>query len=247
MEAALFKELSLYNTAVELLGDNKGAKPFCSFEDRVYNIILHCRTDTACDVQTAFNDRLELDQLDLIDLDWDDVWDRVIDAEAAAMRKQQPNSRNNRRPPSEDSPPTDAILMPCLLHGHCGHETTDCKTLRKYPDLPSSAIRILKHNHICVIGYGEQHPEGQCGRPDCKFKHVSPAAAQSIVDQPSQQGIGQQQSLDGSSQGPPAAPMLHSNIRRPAPTLPALPPPDDGNSLFASFGMITYIDDEADC
>jgi len=247
VETVLFREQSLYSTAVTLLGTNKGAKPFVSFEDRTNNI-LRCRTTTTCDVKSAFNDRLELDQLDLIDLDWDDVWDRLIDAEAAATRKnKRGNHSNQQRPPSADPPPTDNILMPCILHGPCGHETPNCKTLRRYPSMPASAVRILKHNHICVIGYGEKHPEGACGREDCKFKHVTPEAAQAIINQPAQQFIGRQQSLVGSSLGPPAASMLHSNIR-PAPTLPALPPPDGGDSLFASFGMITpYLDDEADC
>ena len=78
VEAALFRELSLYDTAVDLLSTNKGAKPFCSFKDRIDNI-LRCRTTADCDVQTVFNARLELDQLDPIDLDWDGVCPGQVD------------------------------------------------------------------------------------------------------------------------------------------------------------------------
>jgi len=238
VEAALFRELSLYDTAVDLLSTNKGAKPFCSFKDRIDNI-LRCRTTVDCDVQTVFNARLELDQLDPIDLDWDDVWDRLIDAEAAATRNRKRDIHNDRRPTSADHPPTNHIVMTCILHGQCGHETPDCKTLRKYPALSEGTIRTLKHNGVCVIGYGNKHPQGDCNRTDCKFKHVLPEVAEQILAQPSQQSL--QGTPDGSTQGPPADRFLR-------PPLP-LPAPDDGNDRFASFGVIgSYVySDEDDC
>ena len=247
VEAALFRELSFYNAAADLLGTNKGAKPFCSFEDRIENI-LRCRTTTDCDVKSTFSTRLELDQLDPIDLDWDDVWDRVIDAEAAATRKNKRGNHNSQRPPSADHSPTDHIMMTCLLHGQCSHETTECKTLRKYPDLPASTVRILKHNGICVIGYGEKHPQGDCGRQDCKFKHAPPNVAEAILAQPSQQSIG-----NGSTSGPPAQRMrfpgtgtpTDTRIVNPAigsPALP-LPAPDDDDSLYASYAIMSFPDD----
>ena len=229
VEAALFHELSLYDAAVDLLGTNKGAKPFCSFEDRVTNI-LRCRTTDHCDVKHAFDTRLELDQLDLIDLDWDDVWDRVIDAEAAAARK---HKGRNHRPPSQDPPPTDHIVMTCILHGQCGHETPACKTLNRYPDLPESTIRILKHNHICVIGYGEKHPQGECGRQDCKFKHVTPDAAAVILTQPLQLAHR------------PSSLIAHPAIEAP-PILgsAAHPLPAQDDDMFASYAVIGYPGEE---
>ena len=49
VEAALLTELSLCHAAGDLLG----TKPFCSFEDRVSNI-LRCRTTADTDVKLAF-------------------------------------------------------------------------------------------------------------------------------------------------------------------------------------------------
>ena len=123
--------------------------------------------------------------------------------------------------------------MPCLLHGHCGHETTDCKTLRKYPDLPASAVRILKHNHICVIGYGEKHPQGECGRQDCKFKHVTPDAAAVILTQPLQLAHR------------PSSLIAHPAIEAP-PILgsAAHPLPAQDDDMFASYAVIGFPGEE---
>ena len=254
VEAALFRELSLYDTAVALLGDNKGAKPFCSFEDRIRNI-LRCRSTADCDVEAAFKTRLDLDQLDHIDLDWDDVWDRVIDAESAAVRAQKNCNHKNRRPQS-DHPATDLISMACVLHGQGGHDTADCHCLKKYPALSHATIRVLKFNGMCVIGYAEQHPQGQCGRKDCKFDHPPKEHVEALLRQPIMSSI----ASGATNQGPPPSKMLGPNIPAAShtslianPAIEALQPPSltapgfvptPNDDLYGSFAMVEYTGEE---
>jgi len=233
VEAALFNELSLYNAAVDLLG----TKPFCSFEDRVSNI-LRCRTTAHINVKLAFETRLDLDQLDLIDLTWDDVWDRVIDAEAAAARKHS----KGLRPPPGDHPPTNHIVMSCVLHGQCGHETDACHVLRQHPKIKHDAVRKMKHHGICVIGYCEGALGGDCGRPGCKFKHLPLNKTDALLEQPIKLLATE---ANRAANAPADTRIAHPAIEAPpilgSPAYP-LPAPDD--DMFASYAMVEYAGEE---
>ena len=172
VEDALQQELDLHERAEKILRRQSGNKHFTTFSDRVENI-LKAREKINKPIREKFHARLELDNLSLIEISWDDVWDRIIDADLAASRQRSP-----KKQPKEDSSPEDTSHPKplCALHGDCGHTSSQCRDMAKL-DADPTVVAKLKFNKLCVWDY-----YGKCNKGDgcksatsgesCPFKHL---------------------------------------------------------------------------
>ena len=134
VEDALQQELNLHEQAEKLLRRQSGDKHFSTFSDRVDNM-LTAREKINKTIREKFHARLELDNLTLIEISWDGAWDRIIDADLAASRQRSPKNK-----PKTDSSPEDEShpKLPCVLHGDCGHTTSQCRDIAKLGAHPST-------------------------------------------------------------------------------------------------------------
>ena len=172
VEDALQQELNLHEQAEKLLRRQSGDKHFSTFSDRVDNM-LTAREKINKTIREKFHARLELDNLTLIEISWDDAWDRIIDADLAASRQRSPKNK-----PKADSSPEDESRpkLPCVLHGDCGHTTSQCRDIAKLGAHPSTVAK-LKNNRLCIWDYYDKCGQGQGCKAShnggsCPFKHL---------------------------------------------------------------------------
>ena len=156
VEDALQEEFNIHKRAEKLLSHHEGNKSFSTFDDRVENILL-TRGKLNKTIREKFYTRLDLDNLTLIELSWDDVWERVVNADLAASRNsnQQPKIKTPKAPAEDNGSPSKK--QPCTLHGDCGHTTAECRDITKLGADPV-VIKKLKSRRLCVFDY-----YGKCG------------------------------------------------------------------------------------
>ena len=167
VEDALQQELNVHERAEKLLLHHKGNKAFSTFDSRVENI-LAARNKIHKSTRDRFYERLNLDNMTLIELSWDDIWDRVVNADLAASRqdKQLYFSPSVQIPLHDDNNGGDAEKQFCALHGNCHHKTIACNDIAALGADPL-VIRKLKSRGLCVYDY-----YGGCKDPgQCKYKH----------------------------------------------------------------------------
>ena len=172
VEDALQQEHRIHERAEKLLRRQPGDKHLSTFSDRVDNM-LAAREKINKTIREKFFARLELDNLTLIEISWDNAWDHIIDADLAASRQRSPKNK-----PKADSSPEDESRpkLPCVLHGDCGHTTSQCRDIAKLGAHPSTVAK-LKNNRLCIWDYYDKCGQGQGCKAShnggsCPFKHL---------------------------------------------------------------------------
>ena len=154
-EEALYEEHKLYMRGCRL----KKSDVFCTIEDRVENFL----SSRSAALHEAFYDQLEIDKTDVLDLTWDEIWDRLLDADAAVHRTRP---QHKKRTHNEDKDNGSGRDRYCKLHGWGNHTTEDCGQANQYDNLDT--VEECRKKGICfkfVSGKCRLSPE------DCKFSH----------------------------------------------------------------------------
>ena len=174
VEDALQQEHDIYQRAEKLLCRQTGNKCFSTFADRLENM-LAIREKTNKTVREKFYARLDLDNLTVIEINWDDAWDRIINADMAASRQRTPKKKPKEEREHQHGDPPNQNLG-CVLHGECGHSTSQCRDIAKLGAHPTT-IKKLKHRRLCVWDYYAKCGKGSgCNAANnsnrCPFKHL---------------------------------------------------------------------------
>ena len=174
VEDALQEELNVYERAQKLLRHQPGNKAFSTFTGRVENM-LTIREKTHVSVRDKFYDRLDLDNLALIEISWDEAWDRIIDADVAASRQRK--QKKKPKEPTEESSYESPKKQICVLHGEGSHTSIQCKDMAKLGADPVTVMK-LKQRRLCVWDYYDKCGKGAgCNAGQnggrCSYQHLA--------------------------------------------------------------------------